>query len=250
MKKKTVIVTGGSTGIGKATAKAFAKKGYNVVITGRNEITGNQLVKEIEATGEVGIFIKVDIRKEEDVIRMIDDTVKKFGQLDVIVNNAGISGALSGFLADSTTENFRDLIETNILGVFYGMKYAIKSMLKTGGGSIVNLSSIGGSNGIPYAAQYIGTKHAVVGLTKAGAVEYATQGIRINAIAPGSIKTDILKDAIDAGTYTYESMAAIHPMKRMGTVEDIANGILYLASDEATFMTGNILFVDGGYNAQ
>ncbi|CAK9253494.1 unnamed protein product [Sphagnum jensenii] len=227
MKKKTVIVTGGATGIGKATAKGFAKNGYNVVISGRNETTGKELSKEIESTGAACVFMKVDVRKEEDVIRLIDETVKKFGQLDVFVNNAGISGDNGSLLADCTTENFRNLVDTNILGTFFGMKYAIKAMLKTGGGSIVNLASIAGANGLVYAGQYVSTKHAVVGLTKVGAVEYATQGIRINAIAPGAIKTDILKAAIDAGSYSEESIASIHPMNRLGTVEDIANGILY-----------------------
>lgn len=247
---KTVIVTGGSTGIGKATAIAFAKKGYNVVISGRNEKGGKQAESEIAAHGAKCIFIKVDVRKEGDVINLIDETVKTFGQLDIIVNNAGISGDQSGFLADSTAENFRDVLDTNVMGLFFGMKYGIKAMLKTGGGCVVNLASIAGANGIPYSAQYCASKHAVVGLTKAAAVEYATQGIRINAIAPGAIKTDILKAAIDAGSYSEESIAALHPMNRMGKVEDIANGIVYLASGEAPFVTGHVLFVDGGYNAK
>lgn len=250
MKKKTVIVTGGSVGIGKATAIAFAQKGFNVVISGRNEIAGQQAAEEITSTGATCIYMKVDIRSETQVAALIDETVKIFGNLDVLVNNAGIAGEQSGFLADNTTENFRDLIDTNILGLFFGMKYAIKAMLKSGGGSIVNLASIAGANGLPYAAQYCASKHAVVGLTKAAAVEYATQGIRINAIAPGAIKTDILKTAIDSGSYSEESIASLHPMNRLGEVEDIANGILFMASDEAGFMTGNILFVDGGYQAK
>jgi NAD(P)-dependent dehydrogenase (short-subunit alcohol dehydrogenase family) len=250
MKKKTVIVTGGSTGIGKATAITFAKKGYNVVISGRNEDKGKQAAQEIAGNGTACVFVKTDIRKEEDVIHLIDETVKTFGKLDVIVNNAGIAGDQSGFLADSTAENLRNLFDTNVLGLFFGMKYGIKAMLETGGGSVVNLASIAGANGLPYAAQYGASKHAVVGLTKAAAVEYATQGIRINAIAPGAIKTEILRDALDSGSYSEESIAALHPMNRMGKVEDIANGIAYLASDEAAFMTGNILFVDGGYQAK
>lgn len=250
MKKKTVIVTGGSTGIGKATAIAFSKKGYNIVISGRNESTGKQAAQEISSNGTECVFIKTDVRKEEDVMRLIDETVKTFGQLDVIVNNAGIAGTQSGFLADQTSENLRELLDTNVMGLFFGMKYGIKAMLKTGGGSVVNLASIAGANGIPYASQYCASKHAVVGLTKAGAVEYATQGIRINAIAPGAVKTEILRDAIDSGSYSEESIAALHPMNRMGKVEDIANGIVYLASEESLFMTGNILFVDGGYHAK
>ena len=249
MEKKTVIVTGGNGGIGKATALAFAQKGYNVVITGRNGASGEETVQQLRALGVEAAFKSVDIRQENDVIALIDETVQQFGQLDAFVNNAGIPGKENFLLADCSTENFRDLLETNVLGLFYGMKYAIQAMLKTGG-SIVNLASIAGANGIPYAAQYCASKHAVVGLTKSAAVEYATQGIRVNAIAPGAIKTDILNTAIEAGAYDETSIAAMHPMNRMGTPEDIANGIVYLASDASPFMTGNILFVDGGFTAK
>lgn len=248
--KKTVIITGGTTGIGKATAFAFAKKGYNVVITSRNEKRGEQTLTEMKEMGADVAFMKLDVNNEQECIQLIEKVVEKFGKLDTLVNNAGISGEQSGLLADSTGENLRALFDTNILGLFFGMKYAIRAMLKTGGGSVINLASIAGLNGLLYSAQYCASKHAVVGLTKAGAVEYATQGIRINAIAPGAIKTDILQNAIDGGSYSEESIAAIHPMKRMGTPEDIANGIVFLASDDCPFMTGTILSVDGGYNAQ
>jgi NAD(P)-dependent dehydrogenase (short-subunit alcohol dehydrogenase family) len=250
MKKKTVIITGGTTGIGKATAIAFARKGYNIVITSRNEKRGAQTLNEIKETGAEVEFMKLNVSNEQEFVQIIEDVVQKFGKLDVLVNNAGISGEQSGFLADSTGENLRALFDTNILGLFFGMKYSIKAMLKTGGGSVINLASIAGLNGLLYSAQYCASKHAVVGLTKAAAVEYATQGVRVNAIAPGAIKTDILQNAIDSGSYSEESIAAIHPMKRMGTPEDIANGIVFLASDDCPFMTGTILSVDGGYNAQ
>ena len=250
MEKKTVIVTGGNGGIGKASALAFAQKGYNVVITGRNSTSGEEVAQQARAFGVEAVFKQVDIRQEDAVIKLVDETVQQFGQLDAFVNNAGIPGKENGMLADCSTENFRELLDTNVLGLFYGMKYAIRAMLKTGGGSIVNLASIAGANGIPYAAQYCASKHAVVGLTKSTAVEYATQGIRVNAIAPGAIKTDILNTAIEAGAYDETSIAAMHPMNRLGTVEDIANGIVYLASDASPYMTGNILFVDGGFNAK
>lgn len=250
MEKKTVIVTGGNGGIGKATALAFAQKGYNVVITGRNSTAGEEVAEQLRALGVGAAFKQVDIRQENEVIALVDETVAQFGKLDAFVNNAGIPGKENFMLADCSTENFRDLLETNVLGLFYGMKYAIKAMLKTGGGSIVNLASIAGANGIPWAAQYVSSKHAVVGLTKSAAVEYAQQGIRVNAIAPGAIKTDILNTAIEAGAYDETSIAAMHPMNRMGTPEDIANGIVYLASDASPFMTGNVLFVDGGFNAK
>lgn len=250
MENKTVIVTGGNGGIGKATALAFAQKGYNVVITGRNPVSGEEVVQELRALGVAAAFKQVDIRQEHEVRALIAETVQQFGRLDAFVNNAGIPGQENGLLADCSTENFRDLLETNVLGLFYGMKYAIQAMLLTGGGAIVNLASIAGANGIPFAAQYCSSKHAVVGLTKAAAVEYAAQGIRVNAIAPGAIKTDILNTAIASGAYSEESIASLHPMNRLGTVADIANGIVYLASDASSFMTGNILFVDGGFNAK
>lgn len=247
--KKTVIITGGTTGIGKATAIAFGKKGYNVVVTSRKAEKEAEILSIIKQTGAEAAFYSLDVTNEQAVAGLIDDVVAKFGKLDTIVNNAGIALG-SALLADSETDNLKKMLDTNVMGVFYGMKYAIKAMLKTGGGSIVSLASIAGANGLLYTAPYCATKHAVVGLTKAAAIDYATQGIRINAIAPGAVKTEVLQDSIDSGTFTDESIAAIHPMKRMGTTEDIANGIVFLASDDCPFMTGSILFVDGGYNAQ
>lgn len=250
MEKKTVIVTGGNGGIGKATALAFAQEGYNVVLTGRNRASGEAVAQQARAFGVEAVFKQVDIRREDEVKQLVAETVQQFGQLDAFVNNAGIPGQENGLLAECSTDNFRELLETNVLGLFYGMKYATQAMLQTGGGAIVNLASIAGAHGIPHAAQYSASKHAVVGLTKSAAVEYATHGIRVNAIAPGAIKTDILNTAIAAGAYDETSIAAMHPMNRLGTPEDIANGIVYLASDASPFMTGHMLFVDGGFSAK
>lgn len=149
-----------------------AQKGYNVVITGRNRAAGEAVVQELRALGGQAVFKPVDICQQAEVIQLVEETVQQFGRLDAFVNNAGISGKENGLLADCSAENFRDLLETNVLGLFYGMKYAIQAMLKTGGGAIVNLASIAGANGIPYAAQYCSSKHTVVGLTKSAAVEY------------------------------------------------------------------------------
>jgi NAD(P)-dependent dehydrogenase (short-subunit alcohol dehydrogenase family) len=247
--KKTVIITGATTGIGKASAIAFGKKGYNVVITGRNEARGQAALAEIKQTGADADFMILDVRNEQDVAELVDIVVAKFDSLDVMVPNAGIAGD-SFFLGESNTQNLTDLFETNIKGVYLCMKYAVLAMEKKGNGSIVNLASIAGLNGIPYNVQYCASKHAVVGMTKAAAVEYAAKGIRVNAVAPGAIKTDILQGGIDAGNYSEQSIAAMHPMNRMGTPNDIANAIVYLASDESPFMTGSILSVDGGYNAR
>jgi len=247
--KKTVIITGGTTGIGKATALHFAKNGYNVVITSRNADKESSVIADFKQNGADITFLPLDVTNEEQVKSVIETTVKKFGKLDSIVNNSGISLG-NAVLAETESNDLKQMLETNVMGVYYGMKYAIIEMLKTGGGTIVNLASIAGLNGLYATAQYNASKHAVVGLTKGASIDYAQQGIRVNAVAPGAIKTDILKNAIASGTYDVSSIEAIHPMNRLGEVEDIAKAIYFLASDENTFMTGTILNIDGGYNAK
>ena len=247
--KKTVIITGGAIGIGKATALHFAKNGYNVVVTSRNKDNEKKVIEDFKQHGVDVTFYPLDVTKEEQVKNGIEKTVKKFGKLDCIVNNAGISLG-NALLADTESGELKQMFDTNVMGVYYGMKYAIKEMEKSGGGTIVNLASIAGLNGIAYATQYAATKHAVVGLTKGAAIDYATKGIRVNAVAPGAIKTSIFQGAIDSGAYSEESIAAIHPMQRMGEVDDIAKAIYFLASDENKFITGSILTVDGGYDAK
>ena len=247
--KKTVIITGGTTGIGKATALHFAKNGYNVVITSRNADKEASVIADFKQNGADITFLPLDVTNEEQVKSVIETTVKKFGKLDSIVNNSGISLG-NAVLAETESNDLKQMLETNVMGVYYGMKYAIIEMLKTGGGTIVNLASIAGLNGLYATAQYNASKHAVVGLTKGASIDYAQQGIRVNAVAPGAIKTDILKNAIASGTYDVSSIEAIHPMNRLGEVEDIAKAIYFLASDENTFMTGTILNIDAGYNAK
>lgn len=247
---KTVIITGGTTGIGKATALKFAKNGYNIVTTSRSDEKAKKFLKELKQAGHEATVHNVDVTKEEQVEKLISDTVDKFGSVDVIVNNSGIAGEPK-FFAQTSKDNMRNMVETNVMGLYYGMRYGILQMLKQESkGNIVNLASIAGLNGMEYAGEYGATKHAVVGMTKGAAVEYATSGIRINAVAPGAILTDILNDVIASGEATVDDLGAIHPMKRPGTVEDIANAIYFLASEECPFMTGSILSVDGGYNAK
>lgn len=176
---KTVIITGATTGIGKATALAFGKKDYNVVFTSRNQERGAAFSRELFEKGIENAFFQLDVTDEEAVNTVIDKTVEKYGKLDSIVNNAGIALG-SERLADSGTQHFKQMLDTNVMGVFYCMKYAIRAMLKSGGGTIVNLASIAGANGLLHTAPYCASKHAVVGLTKATAVDYATQGIRVN----------------------------------------------------------------------
>ncbi len=249
MKDKVAVITGGTTGFGKGTAELLASKGVKVVVCGRRKALGERVVADIRAKGGEAMFTYTDVNDEASVKALIDTTVTNYGRLDFAVNNAGISteGAKIG---DSDTARFQEMLQTNVLGVYFGMKYQIQQMLRNGGGSIVNLASIAGLNGIPYTGAYCATKHAVVGLTKAGALDYAAQGIRINAVAPGAAKTEIIAKAITQGVYDDASISAMHPMNRMGVPQEIVNGIVWLLSGEASFVTGHILNIDGGFQAK
>jgi NAD(P)-dependent dehydrogenase (short-subunit alcohol dehydrogenase family) len=249
MTQKVAVITGGATGIGKSTAMLLASKGIKVVISGRREAVGQKALEEIRAQGGDAAFIAADVDNETQVSQIIGFAVKKYGRLDLAVNNAGISNETKT-IGDSDPAKFQAMLQTNVMGVYLCMKYEIQQMLKNGGGSIVNLASIAGLNGIPYAGPYAATKHAVVGLTKSGALDYATQNIRINAVAPGAIKTDIIAGSIAQGQYDEATISAMHPMARMGNPEEIAHGIAWLLSDEASFVTGHILNVDGGFQAK
>jgi NAD(P)-dependent dehydrogenase (short-subunit alcohol dehydrogenase family) len=249
MTQKVAVITGGATGIGKSTAMLLASKGIKVVISGRREAVGQKAIEEIRAQGGDAAFIAADVDNETQVSQMIGFAVKKYGRLDLAVNNAGISNETKT-IGDSDPAKFQAMLQTNVMGVYLCMKYEIQQMLKNGGGSIVNLASIAGLNGIPYAGPYAATKHAVVGLTKSGALDYATQNIRINAVAPGAIKTDIIAGSIAQGQYDEATISAMHPMARMGNPEEIAHGIAWLLSDEASFVTGHILNIDGGFQAK
>ena len=249
MTQKVAVITGGATGIGRSTAMLLASKGIKLVISGRREAAGQKAVEEIRARGGDAAFIAVDVDREAHVRRLIEFAIEKFGRLDLAVNNAGISNETKT-IGDSDPAKFQAMLQTNVMGVYLCMKYEIQQMLNNGGGSIVNLASIAGLNGIPYAGPYAATKHAVVGLTKSGALDYATQNIRINAVAPGAIKTDIIAGSIAQGQYDEATISAMHPMARMGNPEEIARGIAWLLSDEATFVTGHVLNIDGGFQAK
>lgn len=249
MNQLVALITGGATGIGKATAKKLASKGVTVVISGRRKEIGMEAVKEIQAvaTGAAKVrFLENDVTDESAVKALIDQVVAEFGRLDMAVNNAGIYNE-AATLDQSDTQKFRAMLEVNVMGVYYSMKYEIAQMLKQGGGSIVNLASVAGLNGFPWTGTYVGTKHSVVGLTKSSALDHAAQGIRINAVAPGAIRTDIIADQIRMDE---PGMAAMHPIGRIGAPEEIANGIAWLLSDEASFVVGHVLNIDGGYQAK
>ena len=245
---KNVIITGGTKGIGKATAIEFANKGYRVTATTRNiknKAELEQMFKDnVKGRGEV-IVEELDVNNEEDVKNLIHSVVEKYGKLDCLVNNAGIM--IENLpLHQTSTENFHKIINTDLFGVYFGMKYAIAEMLKTGGGCIVNVASDAGLIGGYSSSLYTAAKHGVVGLTKCGALDYATQGIRVNAVCPGCIKTEIFEDAFKKGAYTEQSLADLHPMKRMGKPEEVAKAIVFLADDDNAFTTGITLSVDGG----
>jgi NAD(P)-dependent dehydrogenase (short-subunit alcohol dehydrogenase family) len=248
-KNKVALITGAATGIGKATAMLLAKQGVKVVLSGRREEVGRRAVDEIRANGGVASFVLSTVDEEEAVKRLVDFTVEKYGRLDYAVNNAGIANETKT-IGESDSGNFAAMLKTNVFGLYLCMKCEIQQMERNGGGAIVNLASIAGLNGIPWSGPYAATKHAVVGLTKSGALDYATRKIRINAVAPGAINTDIIAGAIALGQYDEPTVSAMHPMGRMGRPEEIAYGITWLLSDEASFVTGHVLNIDGGFQAK
>jgi NAD(P)-dependent dehydrogenase (short-subunit alcohol dehydrogenase family) len=247
MDSPVVLITGGLTGIGRAAAVAFARKGAKVVVAGRREEAGKVLVKELRAFGAEAEFINADVRQEDDVRNMVDETVARFGRLDVAVNNAGTEG-VGGPITEQTAESFAATFETNVLGVVLSMKHEVRAMQAQGSGSIVNISSTYGHKGGAFASIYAGSKHAVEGITKSVALEVAKSGIRVNVVAPGPTDTGMLTRF----TGTAEKRAAMGtavPLGRLGLSEEVADGIVFIASDEARFITGHVLTVDGGKSA-
>jgi len=251
---QVALITGGASGIGKATALKLASRGINVVISGRREELGAAAVKEVEAVATGGAkvrFIRNDVTDEDDAKAMISRIVSEFGRLDMAVNNAGISNETAS-LNRSDSSKFSAMVDTNVLGLYYCMKHEITQMLAQGKGSIVNLASIAGLNGMPWAGAYAATKHAVAGLTKSAALDHAAQGVRINGVAPGAVKTDIIAAQLEGNdpNYNEQTISAMHPMNRLGRPDEIANGIVWLLSDEASFVTGHIIAIDGGFTAK
>ena len=247
MSTQVVLITGGLTGIGRAAAVAFAKKGAKVVVAGRRDEAGKALTEELRAFGAEAEFIKADVRKEDDVRNMVDKTVARFGRLDVAVNNAATEGA-GGPITDQTAESFAATFETNVMGIVLSMKHEVRAMQAQGSGSIINISSTYGHEGAANASIYVGAKHAVEGITNSVALEVAKTGIRVNAVAPGPTDTGMLTRF----TGTAENKAALAkqvPLGRLGLSEEVADGIVFIASDEARFITGHVLNVDGGHSA-
>jgi NAD(P)-dependent dehydrogenase (short-subunit alcohol dehydrogenase family) len=244
MSSPVVLITGALTGIGRATAIAFAKGGARLIVAGRRQDAGQQLIVELRALGAEAEFIRADVRHEDDVRDLVDRTVARFGRLDVAVNNAGTEGK-RGRITEQTAESYAATFDTNVLGVILSMKHEVRAMQAQRSGNIINISSTYGHEGAAGACVYVGSKHAVEGLTKSVALEVAESGIRVNAVAPGPTDTGMLTRF----TGTSENKAALVttvPMGRLGLTEELANAILFIASDEASFITGHILNVDGG----
>jgi NAD(P)-dependent dehydrogenase (short-subunit alcohol dehydrogenase family) len=243
MDQKVAIVTGGNSGIGRATAIALAKEGANITVAARRASEGEETVQQVKETGSDGMFVKTDVANETDVRSLVKKTVDRYGRLDYAFNNAGVEETMTPFL-DQTSEKFDQIMNTNVRGVWLSMKYEIPEMIKSGGGAIVNNSSVVGIMGYPQMSIYIASKHAVLGLTKSVALEFANSGIRVNAIAPGAVKTDMLKRSL--GQQFIDTLTSIHPIGRIADPKEIANAVTWLLSDRASFVLGHTLLVDGG----
>jgi NAD(P)-dependent dehydrogenase (short-subunit alcohol dehydrogenase family) len=244
MSTPVVLITGALTGIGRATAIAFAREGARVVVSGRRDEVGQKLAVELREIGVEAEYWRADVRHEDDVRDLIDKTVKRFGRLDVAVNNAGTEGK-TGPVTEQTAESYAATFDTNVLGTLLSMKHELRVMLPQGSGSVVNVSSAYGSVGAPGASVYVASKHAVEGMTKSAALEVAGTGVRVNVVAPGATDTGMLTRF----TNTDENKAALVstvPMKRLATPEEIADVIVFVGSAKASYMTGASIPVDGG----
>ena len=243
LNESVVLITGALTGIGRATATAFAQEGARVVVSGRNVANGNALVEELQRLGAEAAFIQADVRHEDDVRALIDGAVAQFGRLDIAVNNAGTEGT-PGPIVNQTEESYKATFDTNVLGTLLSMKHELRVMLEQKHGSIVNVSSTFGTRASAGASVYVGSKHAVEGITKSAALEGAAFGVRVNAVAPGPTETGMLARF----TGSDEAMARAAngvPMKRLGKPEEVAQAIVFLGSNKSPFLSGQILAVDG-----
>jgi NAD(P)-dependent dehydrogenase (short-subunit alcohol dehydrogenase family) len=245
-KEKIAIITGASSGIGRTTAIALAKVRNKVVLAARRDKEGEETLRLVKKSGGEGIFVKTDVSNEDEVRALAEKTVKRYGRLDYAFNNAGVVEDPAPF-TNKTSSIFDKIMTINVKGVWLSMKHEILQMLKSGGGAIVNNSSVYGVIGNPQLPIYTASKHAVLGLTKAAALEYAKAGIRINAVAPGAIETEAMEQSIGNNKQLREALVALHPIGHAGKPEEIANAVVWLLSDKASFVTGHTLLVDGGW---
>jgi NAD(P)-dependent dehydrogenase (short-subunit alcohol dehydrogenase family) len=244
MTQPVVLITGALTGIGRATAAAFAKERARIAVSGRREDVGQKLSSELRALGAETEFYAADVRREDDVRRLIDQIVARFGRLDVAVNNAGTEGSL-GLVTEQTAESYAETFDTNVLGTLLCMKHELRVMIPQGSGAIINISSTLGRAGGAGASVYAASKHAVEGLTQSAALEAAGSGVRVNVVAPGPIDTGMLSRFTGSDDRKAKLIAGV-PLKRMGRPDEIAQSIIFLASDKASFITGTTFAIDGG----
>jgi NAD(P)-dependent dehydrogenase (short-subunit alcohol dehydrogenase family) len=248
LKGRVALVTGGATGIGKACALALAHEGAYLIISGRREQIGEDAVREIRAAGGEVQFVRADVTRRADIESLIAQTLAIYGRLDFAVNNAGIEGPAFVPIADYPEEAWDEVLNTNLKGLWLSMKYEIPHLLKQPGSAIVNVSSVGGVNGSTLGVAYHASKHGVIGVTRAAAVEYGPAGLRVNAVAPGSFHTDLSHRLFPEAAH--DMVASTSPLKRWGELEEIASAVVWLCSPGAGFVNGHTLVVDGGYLIQ
>jgi NAD(P)-dependent dehydrogenase (short-subunit alcohol dehydrogenase family) len=246
---KVALVTGSTSGIGRAAAVAYAREGANVVVAGRRVAAGEETVRLVRAQGREALFVATDVAQEAQVKNLIGRTLEQFGRLDFAFNNAGIEQAPTPFL-EQKVETYDEVMDVNVKGVWLSMRHEIPAMLKSGGGAIVNTSSALGVTALPGIEVYAASKHAVIGLTKSAAVEFGKQGIRINAVLPAAIETDMFRRFVAGSDENQAAVSAMHPIGRIGTPEEIADAVIWLSSDKSSFVIGHSLLVDGGWTAQ
>jgi NAD(P)-dependent dehydrogenase (short-subunit alcohol dehydrogenase family) len=243
--QKVAIITGGSSGIGRSTAIALAKERVKITVAARRAKEGEETVRLVKEAGSEVIFVKTNVAKEDDVRSLIEKSVKTYGRLDYAFNNAGIEETMTP-LVDQTSDIFDQIMNVNVKGVWLCMKYEIPEMIRNGSGAIVNTSSGAGVIGFPQMPIYIASKHAVLGLTKSAALEYAKSGIRINAVAPGGVETDMVERLTKHNKQWRETLRSMHPIGHNADPKEIANAVVWLLSDKASFVLGHTLLVDGG----
>jgi NAD(P)-dependent dehydrogenase (short-subunit alcohol dehydrogenase family) len=246
---KVALITGGTAGIGEATVRRVANLRARVVFVGRDQSEGERILRKLTRDGAEAAFLKADLSHPDEVRRIVPATVDIFGRLDYAFNNAGTSGQ-NGLIADQAEANFDEVFSVNVKGLFITLQEEIRQMLAQGwGGSIVNMASVGGSLATPGASVYVASKHAVIGLTKSAAVEYGPFGIRVNAVSPGAIRTQMLRNVFGSDA-VLDQMADVHPVRRIGSPDDVADAVTWLFSDHSSYYTGQSLVLDGGLTAQ